>query len=173
MRPDGASRCSIGQTAFQVVPQWLHIAPSKATLMRMSKSHPASSLRSARNAVTPMAFVRAIVRGYERYGADPRDALQQAQITPAQLRKPDARITAAQMETISELAMRQLDDEALGWFSRRLPWGSYGMLARASISSPDLRVALKRWCRVPRPSCWLAGSSSLLAPRLPIERTVQ
>ena len=25
---------------------------------------------------------------------------------------------------------RILDDEALGWFSRRLPWGSYGMLAR-------------------------------------------
>jgi AraC-like DNA-binding protein len=43
--------------------------------------------------------------------------------------------------------MRQLDDEALGWFSRRLPWGSYGMLSRASITSPNLGVALKRWCR--------------------------
>ena len=28
--------------------------------------------------------------------------------------------------------MQELDDEALGWFNRRLPWGSYGMLARAS-----------------------------------------
>ena len=43
--------------------------------------------------------------------------------------------------------MRELDDEALGWFSRRLPWGSYGMLVRASISAPSLEVALKRWCR--------------------------
>ena len=43
--------------------------------------------------------------------------------------------------------MQELDDEALGWFSRRLPWGSYGMLARASISAPNLGVALKRWCR--------------------------
>jgi AraC-like DNA-binding protein len=43
--------------------------------------------------------------------------------------------------------MRELDDEALGWFTRRLPWGSYGMLARASISAPTLGVALKRWCR--------------------------
>jgi AraC-like DNA-binding protein len=43
--------------------------------------------------------------------------------------------------------MQELDDEALGWFSRRLPWGSYGMLARASISAPSLSVALKRWCR--------------------------
>jgi AraC-like DNA-binding protein len=43
--------------------------------------------------------------------------------------------------------MRQLDDEALGWFSRRLPWGSYGMLCRASITAPNLGIALKRWCR--------------------------
>ena len=43
--------------------------------------------------------------------------------------------------------MRELDDEALGWFSRRLPWGTYGMLCRASITAPTLDVALKRWCR--------------------------
>src|SRR5207237_5361485 len=42
---------------------------------------------------------------------------------------------------------QQLDDEALGWFSRKLPWGSYGMLCRASITSPNLGVAIKRWCR--------------------------
>ena len=51
------------------------------------------------------------------------------------------------MEIVSDAAMRQLDDEALGWFSRRLPWGSYGMLCRASLTSPTLGVALKRWCR--------------------------
>jgi AraC-like DNA-binding protein len=98
-------------------------------------------------AATPMAFVRAIAAGYERYDADPKEALLRAQITPEQLATPDARITAAQMETISGLAMQQLDDEALGWFSRRLPWGSYGMLCRASISSPQLGLALRRWCR--------------------------
>src|SRR5437773_4899966 len=98
-------------------------------------------------AATPMAFVRAIMLGYEKYGVDPSEALRQAQITPAQLRKPEARITAAQMETISGVAMRELDDEALGWFSRKLPWGSYGMLCRASITAPNLGVALKRWCR--------------------------
>ena len=43
--------------------------------------------------------------------------------------------------------MRELDDEALGWFERPLPWGSYGMLARASLTAPTLGVALKRWCR--------------------------
>jgi AraC-like DNA-binding protein len=98
-------------------------------------------------AVTPIAFVHAILRAYQRYGKDPAVALAQAQITPGMLQREDTRITAVQMEQISAAAMQELDDEALGWFSRRLPWGSYGMLARASLTSPTLGVALKRWCR--------------------------
>ncbi|MGB8932042.1 MAG: AraC family transcriptional regulator [Anaeromyxobacteraceae bacterium] len=94
-----------------------------------------------------MAFVRAIVGGFERHGVDPGRALRAAQITPALLEDPLGRITARQMEAVCEAAMQQLDDEALGWFSRRLPWGSYGMLCRASITSATLGVALKRWCR--------------------------
>lgn len=98
-------------------------------------------------ALTPIAFVQAIVLAYERQGLDPSGALKQAQITPEDLRNPAARITALQFERISGAAMQELDDEGLGWFSRRLPWGSYGMLARASISAPNLGVALQRWCR--------------------------
>ena len=106
---------------------------------------PASLLRGP--ALTPMAFVQAIAQAYAQRGMDPAGALAAAQIAPETLPDPQARITAAQMERISEHAMRELDDEALGWFSRRLPWGSYGMLARASISAPTLGVALQRWCR--------------------------
>ncbi|HWP18984.1 MAG TPA: AraC family transcriptional regulator [Burkholderiaceae bacterium] len=98
-------------------------------------------------AVTPIAFVHAMLGAYHRYRKDPAGALEEAQITPEMLRNPEARITAWQMETFSRLAMQQLDDEALGWFSRPLPWGSYGMLARASLTAPNLGVALKRWCR--------------------------
>ena len=98
-------------------------------------------------AATPIAFVRAIVQAYERRGISPANALAQAQIAPVELLDSASRITAWQMERISGLAMQELDDEALGWFSRRLPWGSYGMLARASLSAPTLGVALKRWCR--------------------------
>lgn len=101
----------------------------------------------SRTAATPMAFARSVVLAYERYGADPAGALRQAQITPADLRQPDGRITAAQMEALCGFAMRELDDEALGWFSRRLPWGSYGMLCRASITAPTLGLAIRRWCR--------------------------
>ena len=98
-------------------------------------------------AATPIAFVRAIVQAYERRGISPANALAQAQIAPVALLDSASRITAWQMERISGLAMQELDDEALGWFSRRLPWGSYGMLARASLTAPTLGVALKRWCR--------------------------
>lgn len=94
-----------------------------------------------------MAFARAIVAAYRRHGKDPVAALRLAQITPAQLQKPDGRMRARQMETLSAAAMQELDDEGLGAFSRRLPWGSYGMLARASLGAPNLGVALKRWCR--------------------------
>ena len=98
-------------------------------------------------AATPIAFVNAIVQAYRQSGKSPLQALGQAQIAPELLNNPQARITALQMERISGLAMQELDDEGLGWFSRRLPWGSYGMLARASISAPTLGVALARWCR--------------------------
>ncbi len=94
-----------------------------------------------------MAFVRAMAQAYARQGRSPDQALALAQIAPEALTDPDARITAGQMERLSDAAMRELDDEALGWFHRRLPWGSYGLLLRASISAPTLEVALKRWCR--------------------------
>ena len=94
-----------------------------------------------------MAFVRAIVLAYARRGLDPANALALAQIAPDHVNDPQARISAGQMEAISGAAMQELDDEGLGWFNRALPWGSYGMLARASISAPSLDVALQRWCR--------------------------
>ncbi|HEY1231727.1 MAG TPA: AraC family transcriptional regulator, partial [Ramlibacter sp.] len=104
-------------------------------------------LRRPPASVTPMAFARAIVAAYERHGQAPDTALRAAQITPAQLRQADGRMTARQMEVLSATAMQELDDEGLAAFARKLPWGSYGMLARASLASPDLGVALKRWCR--------------------------
>lgn len=96
---------------------------------------------------TPVPFVHAILLGYEKYQVDPAAALHHANISRAQLNDSSAYITTAQFESFMELAMRELDDEALGWFSRPFWWGSYGMLARASVGAPDLRVALTRWCR--------------------------
>lgn len=117
-------------------------------MIQLVKQTPSSSsVRLSGPCITPIAFVHAIVRAYEDAGRTPDAALTKAQITPALLSEPGARISAMQMELISGAAMQELDDEGLGWFSRRLPWGSYGLLARASLTAPTLGVALKRWCR--------------------------
>lgn len=96
---------------------------------------------------TPMAFVRAVLLAYDKRGVDPAKALRAGRLTLAQTKKPHAYVEVEQLEALSATAMQELDDEALGWFSRRLPWGTYGMLCRASLGAPNLGVALKRWCR--------------------------
>jgi AraC-like DNA-binding protein len=106
-----------------------------------------ASSAAPRRAVTPAAFVRGVVAAYIKYERDPAEALSRGQVPPDLVNSPDGRITAAQFEALAGHAMRELDDEALGWFSRRLPYGTYGMLCRASITAPTLEVALKRWCR--------------------------
>ncbi len=105
------------------------------------------SAPSQARAETPIAFIQAIAAAYAQRGMRIDEALKTAQIEPKLLKKNNARVTALQMEVISGCAMQELDDEGLGWFGRRLPWGSYGMLVRASLTSPTLGVALSRWCR--------------------------
>ena len=97
--------------------------------------------------VTPMAFVRGMACALSKAQLPLNAWLEKAQITPDQLEQPLATITAAQMEVASEWAMRALNDEALGWFERALPWGSYGMLARASMGAHNLGIAMRRWSR--------------------------
>lgn len=96
---------------------------------------------------TPWPFVEAVLHAYAARGLDPAPALLAAHIAPdANGVWPD-RVSALQFERLCAAAMHALDDEAPGWFSRPLPWGSYGLLARASHSAPTLGVALGRWCR--------------------------
>ncbi|TSE33581.1 putative HTH-type transcriptional regulator [Tepidimonas taiwanensis] len=123
--------------------RWLQNAPM--TLQHRPR-RPARRDR-APVAATPAAFARAILIAYARRGLSPAAALAAAGLTASAWDRPDARLTSLPFERLSLHAMRELDDEALGWFSRRLPWGSYGMLARASLTAPDLGLALARWCR--------------------------
>lgn len=94
-----------------------------------------------------MAFIACIYKVLQDAKIDTAPWLEQVQITPAMVRNTTATVTASQMEVASDWAMRALDDEALGWFERALPWGSYGMLARASMGAPNLGTAMYRWCR--------------------------
>src|SRR5690606_28582377 len=144
-QPDHAT--SVDQSHAQQLPQGLQIMPSSLGFHLMDKLASPPAGLTLRRAATPIAFIRAIVLRRHHRGTDPANALRHAQISASTLEHPIARVTAAQMEAMSGFAMQELDDEALGWFSRRLPWGSYGMLCRASLSAPTLEVALKRWCR--------------------------
>ncbi|MBX8785515.1 AraC family transcriptional regulator, partial [Ochrobactrum sp. GRS2] len=65
---------------------------------------------------------------YAKYGADPAATLEKAQIPPESLADENGRVTPDRFEDLNWEAMQELDDEALGWFSRKLPWGTYGML---------------------------------------------
>ncbi len=126
------------------------VCDTSAMLHRADTAPPIAPVENALSrgiAATPMAFVHAILRAFEARDLPPDFVLQVAQIPPSAVRQLHGRITAAQMEALSAAAMQALDDEALGWFAQPLPWGSYGMLARASLSAPTLGVALKRWCR--------------------------
>jgi AraC-like DNA-binding protein len=99
---------------------------------------------------TPIALVAGILRAYRRYGANPLGALQRADIPAELLQNPAARITARQIEVFTETAMRELDDEGIGMYTQRLPWGSFEMITRACQGSENLEVALRRWCRYRR-----------------------
>ena len=96
---------------------------------------------------TPFAFVQAVLKAYAARSCAPDKALAAAQIAPDRHGHWPSQVSPLQFERLCAAAMRELDDEAPGWFSRPLPWGSYGMLARASMGAPTLAVALKRWCR--------------------------
>ena len=108
---------------------------------------PHAESRSPPHQRTPFGFVKAVLDAYAKRGLSPLAALQSAQIAPESGGAWPDRVSALQFERLCATAMRELDDEAPGWFSRPLPWGSYGMLARASHSAPTLGVALRRWCR--------------------------
>ncbi len=139
------SRSSIG--VFPI-PRNHRVQTTRASMMSTFNDTSQTSSRHVQPVrATPVPFIHAILRAYTLRGRSPADALLYAQITPQELQDLGGFVTAGQVERLSAYAMQDLDDEGLGAFSQPMGWGSYGMLARASLTSPDLRVALKRWCR--------------------------
>jgi len=123
------------------------VPASGPTLAPISAPAPEADPAGNIRAQTPIAIAKAIAMAYQLRGLSPNDALAAAQIAPSMLETSTGFITSLQMEVLSACAMRELDDEALGWFSRRLPWGSYGMLVRASMGASTIGLAMRRWCR--------------------------
>ena len=146
MRPQRHIGVAYAALAVLEMTKWVQITPFP--MIRASPPWPVPGTPAKTG--TPMAFVNAIVQAYAQRGLSAEAALARAHIAPPVGTSDGAetpRVSAVQFERLCFAAMQELDDEAPGWFGRRLPWGSYGMLARASQGAPTLGVALTRWCR--------------------------
>ena len=92
-------------------------------------------------------FARAMLANCVRMGVDPTTLLRQNRISPRLLREDDARISMERYADLQVDTMRALDDEALGYGSRRVPVGTWQMMCHAVIGCESLGQALSRFCR--------------------------
>lgn len=98
-------------------------------------------------ATVPVAFIRSVLISYDRLGRDPQALLRRTRITPQSLATEAGRITRHQFQDFFIGAVHDLEDEALGWFTRPIRIGTTGMVWRASLAAPSLEIALRRWFR--------------------------
>ncbi|MDM0014502.1 AraC family transcriptional regulator [Variovorax sp. J22P168] len=92
----------------------------------------------------PIAFVRGMVSGVEGRGHAREPLLAEAGIAPELLHQAGARVTADQYVALFRLTVDRLDDECLGFLSRRVKRGSLALVARSAVSAQTLEVAIRR-----------------------------
>lgn len=99
----------------------------------------------------PIAFVLGMLSGIRaRPGealVDVDKALEDAGIAPALLDEAGARVTAEQYVALFALLMERMDDEALGFLTRRLRYGSFALMTRSTLGARTFEVALRRVAR--------------------------
>src|SRR5258707_7672372 len=106
-------------------------------------------------AATPVAFVRAMVLAYEKYGKDPEAALRQAQITPELLCLPNGRITASHVRIGSGL-IAALTDRGLIFAAQPVRSCSAEQVVAAELMVAALHLGLGQ-------SDWLICSAATSA----------
>lgn len=92
-------------------------------------------------------FARGVLRHAVRCGLDPVPLLRRNRISPRLLLEDSARISIERFADLQVATMRAMEDEALGYASRRMPIGCWSMMCHAVIGSQSLGQALSRYCR--------------------------
>jgi AraC-like DNA-binding protein len=92
-------------------------------------------------------FARAVLKQTVRHGLDPIALLRKNRISPRLLLEDEARISVERFADLQVSTMLALQDEALGYASRRMPIGSWSMMCHAVIGSATLGQALSRYSR--------------------------
>ena len=105
-----------------------------------------------RNPSISVQFARAVLRQTVRHGLDPTALLRKNRISPRLLLEDDARLSVERFADLQVSTMLALQDESLGYGTRRTPIGSWSMMCHAVIGSATSA----------RPCIATAGSSSCL-----------
>jgi len=95
-----------------------------------------------------MVFVRNLLSGVRAKGLDCDAWLREAGIAPESLADDDAHVTLQQYGELLRLLMRGLNDETLGFLTRKSKPGSALLQARAALGAPDLETAIRRIAHV-------------------------
>ncbi|MGB4342654.1 MAG: AraC family transcriptional regulator [Moraxellaceae bacterium] len=98
----------------------------------------------SRNTIT-MAYVKRLLSGAAREGAELADLMREAGLEPALLERPEAVLATGDFIRLMQIVMRRTEDEfiGLGRGTKSKP-GTFSMMAHAVINCPNLEKAVQR-----------------------------
>ena len=92
-------------------------------------------------------FARAVLKHAVSHGVDAMSLLRKNRISHRLLMEDSARISIERFADLHVSTMLAMEDESLGYASRRMPIGCWAMMCQAVIGSETLGQALNRYCR--------------------------
>ncbi|RDE51999.1 MAG: AraC family transcriptional regulator [Candidatus Accumulibacter meliphilus] len=98
-------------------------------------------------ATVAIAFLEGMLAGLQHAGSPTAPLLERANIAPALLDDPGARIPVDRYAALYNLINAQLDDEGFGLFSQPMRCGAFEFLCRSTITAATLSEAIERSIR--------------------------
>lgn len=95
-----------------------------------------------------VVFVRNLLSGVHSKGLDGEPFLREAGIAPEALADDDAHVTLQQYGDLLRVLMLRLNDETLGFLTRKSKPGSSLLQARSALGAPNLEAAIRRIAHV-------------------------